>query len=144
MKRILLSLALLAVGSLLVSPARAAEATHVHALLILASDAKKPADAKLAPYEAELQRNLPESSFRFVGEGSGNAPVKLNLGQGHTLELTVEKRDSEGIHVKVLWARPDNKPGIKGGFVLPPGTPLVLGRRPAGDGEVPIVLVICK
>ena len=50
--------------------ALAADGTSVHAVLIMATDEKAPADPRLAPYEAELQRNLPLSSFRFLGEGS--------------------------------------------------------------------------
>jgi hypothetical protein len=143
MKRILQSLALLLVGPLFATAAHAADDTHVHALLIMASDAKKPADPKLAPYEAELQRNLPESSFRLVSEGTGTAPARISLGQGDTLELIVEKRDSEGLHFKARWMKGDNL-FFGGGFVMSPGTPLVLGRRPAGDGDVPIMLVIVK
>jgi hypothetical protein len=128
-------------------PARAAETTAVRALLIMASNNKTAADPKLAAYEAELQRNFPESSFRLVSEGStsvsGNTPAKIDLGQGNRLEFDSEKRESDGIHLKVRWMK-GNKPDINGSFVLQPGIPLVLGRRPAGDGDVPIIMVIAK
>jgi len=128
-------------------PARAAESTSIHALLIMASNKKAPGDPKVAPYEAELQRNFPESSFRLVGEGSasvsGTTPAKIDLSQGNRLEFASEKRESDGIHLKVRWTT-GNKNDINGSFVLQPGIPLVLLRRPADDGEVPIILVIAK
>lgn len=125
---------------------RAAEGTAVHAVLIMASNNKAPADPRLAPYEAELQRNLPESSFRLAGEGSttvAGAAAKINLGQGQVVEFEDGKRETDGIHLKVNWMN-GNKPSINGSFVLQPDVPLVLGRRPPGNGEVPIVLVIAK
>src|SRR6185503_5006261 len=125
-------------------PARAAETTSIQALLIMASNKKAPADPKVAPYEAQLQRNFPESSFRLVGEGStsvsGNTPAKIDLAQGNRLEFESERREADGIHLKVRWAKGD----INGSFVLQPGIPLVLIRRPADDAEVPIILVIAK
>ena len=144
--KILLTSALLLAGLLLTPVAWAANGsgTSVQAVLIMASNNKSPADPRLAPYEAELQRNFPESSFRLAGEGStkvtGNTPAKIELGQGHRVEFDSEKREADGIHLKVRWL----KGQINGAFVLQSGIPLALGRRPAGDGEVPIVLVIAK
>jgi hypothetical protein len=125
-------------------PARAAESTVIRAIFIMASNKKAPADPKVAPYEAQLQRNFPESSFRLVSEGAtsvtGNTPAKIELAQGNGLEFESERREADGIHLKVRWKKGD----INGSFVLQPGIPLVLSRRPADDGDVPIILVIAK
>jgi hypothetical protein len=147
MKIILPLFAALLASASMAPLARAADGTALHALLIMASSNKAPADPRLAAYEAELQRNLPESSFRLAGEGSttvsGNNAAKISLGQGQVVSFEDERREADGIHLKVSWMN-GKKPGINGMFVLQPGVPLVLGRRPAGDGEVPIVLVIAK
>jgi hypothetical protein len=138
-----LILAALLASFALALPARAAESITVRAVLIIASDKKGPADPKLAEFEAELQRNAPESSFKFVRDGSvsladgGKGTIPLGSGDGVEVE---GKKTAEGIQVKVRWV----KGGINGTFVLQPGIPLVLGRRPANDGETPIVLVIAK
>lgn len=136
-----------ALSALSLSRAQAAEKTAVHGILIFASNEKAPADPRLAPYEAPLQRNLPESSFRFAGEGSattvdgGRAAVAL--GSGHRLEFEREKEAGPGIRLKIQWIH-GKEVAMSGTFTLQSGVPIVLGRRPSGNGEVPIVLVIAK
>jgi hypothetical protein len=126
--------------------ARAGETTSVHAILINASNAKAAADPKLAPYEAPLQRNLPESSFRYVAEGtasvSGTGHATLSLSRGHRIELDGEK-GAGGIGLKVQWMN-GNTVVMSTSLTLQPGVPAVLGRRPSGDGDTPIVLLIAK
>lgn len=125
---------------------RAADSTAVHAILIMATNEKAAADPKLAPYEAPLQRNLPESSFRYVSEGtasvSGNGHATINLGRGHRIEIDAEK-GGDGIRLKVQWMNGDAVV-MNTTLTLQAGVPAVLGRRPSGDGETPIVLLIAK
>ncbi len=127
--------------------ANAADNASVHAILVIASNAKAPADPRLAPYEAELQRNVPESSFRLAGEGSasvsGNGRATIGLGGGHKVELQGEPGGGAGVKLKVDWLNGRNTV-ISGSFTLERGIPMMLGRRPSGDGEVPIVLLIAN
>lgn len=128
--------------------AHAANAVSVRAVLIMASNTKGPADPRVAPYEAELQRNLPESSFRFVREGvtrvSGRGNASIALSQGHRVEIEGEaSTPQDGITLKVRWMNGDSLV-MRGTLTLERGLPLVFLRRPSGDGEVPIVIVIAK
>lgn len=142
--KLTLSLLLLAAAAL---PARAVAADHasVQAILIIASNQKAPADPKLAPYEAVLQRNVPESSFRSAGEGSasvsGNGHATISLGQGHRIELDAEP--GTGIRIKVQWMNGE-KVVLSTSVTFQPGVPVMLGRRSSNDGDVPIVLLIAK
>jgi hypothetical protein len=147
MKIITLSLSLLFALVVMPRTARAADAVSVRAILITATQEKAPADKRLAPYEATLQRNLPESSFRFVVEGSakitGRGRATISLDRGHRLELEGGERTAHGIKLNVQWMNGktliiDNSPLFR------PGVPVVLGQRPGGDGEVHIVIVIAK
>ena len=127
--------------------ARAADATSVRAVLIMASQEKAPADPRLAPYEPELQRNLPESSFRFIDEGStslsGQSAAAIPLARGHRIELTGGERSGSGIQLGVRWM--NGKTVImNNAFHVQPGRPVVLLRRPRGDSEIPIVIVVAK
>jgi hypothetical protein len=123
--------------------AHAAESISIRALLIMASNSKAPADPKLAAFEAELQRNFPESSFRLMHEGSAtvadNGRASISLGSGDTVEAEA-RRTSAGIQMKLNWAKGE----IATTVVQQAGIPAVLIRRPVGDGKTPIVLVIAK
>jgi hypothetical protein len=125
----------------------AADGASVHAILIIASKEKTPADARLAPYEATLQRNLPESSFRYAGEGTasvaGNGRARISLGPDHRIELQGGNKDAEGFLIKVQWMNGKTLV-MNNSFTFQPGVPVVLGRRPSGDGDVPIVILIAK
>jgi hypothetical protein len=138
--RSLAALLLLALGFLPLS-ARAADRTSVQAILVLASGAKGPADARLAAYESELQRNLPESSFRWSGEGSAQvspgAKATIALGGGHRVEL----EGARGGAVSVSWFHGGNKM-IGTTLTLQPGVPAVLLRRPSGHADVPLVILV--
>jgi len=131
-----------------VSPAvRAADNATVRAILITATNLKREADPKLAPYEAELQRNLPLSSFRYVGEGAtavtAGSKSALSLDRGHRVEFEGEKSGGRGIRMKVLW-QSGRTVIMNTTLTLQPGVPAVLGRRPSGDGETPIILLIAR
>ena len=121
-----------------------ADGASIHAILITASKEKAPADPKLAPYEATLQRNVPESSFRMTAEGSasvsGGGKATITLGGGHRLELEHEG----GGRLKVQWMNGSNVVISTSLSNLQPGVPVFLGHRPSDDREVPIVLVIPK
>ncbi len=132
--------------TLLPQAAHAADGVSVRAILIIASTAKGGSDAKLAPYEETLRRNLPFESFRYAGEGttsvSGGQKATVSIGRGHKLELDSEKGGGRGIRVKVRWLD-GGRELMTTALVLQPGVPAVLGRR--GDqAEVPVVLVIAN
>lgn len=125
--------------------AAAADAANVQVLLVVASNEKGPADRRLAPYEAELQRNLPESSFRLAGEGSatvtGDRPVSVALAQGHRIEFRREA--GGGIALAVQWKN-GNETLVRGTMHAVPGKPFVMLWRPKSGSEVPLVIVVAK
>ncbi len=128
--------------------ARGADGASVHAILIIATKEKAAADPRLAPYEATLQRNLPESSFRLHHEGratvGGGRATRSTLALGtHRLELEGGTRDADGIRIKVRWLN-GSTAVMSNTFSLQPGVPVVLGLRPSNDGEIPIVIVIAQ
>jgi hypothetical protein len=130
------------------SVSRAADQASVHAILITASKEKAPADRRLAPYEATLQRNLPESSFRFVAEGTASVAgsgtrASISLGSGHAVQLQGGSRDGDGISIKVRWMSGRNVV-MNNSFTFQPGVPIVLGQRSNDDADVPIVILIAK
>lgn len=148
MKTIQLALALVLAVFAMPPSATAAPAggASVRAILITATNQKQEADPKLAAFEAELQRNLPLSSFRYVTEGraaiaaAGHAAIAL--GRNHRLQLEGSK-GAGGIQLKVQWFS-GKEVVMNLGLTLQPGVPAVLGRRPSGDGEAPIVLLIAN
>jgi len=133
--------------SVLTPAIRAADNASVRAILITATNLKREADPKLAPYEAELQRNIPLSSFRYVGEGTtavtagGKAVIALE--RGNRIELDGERSGGRGIRLKVVW-QSGRTVVMNTTLTLQPGVPAVLGRRPSGDGETPIILLIAR
>jgi hypothetical protein len=148
MRTITLTLSLLLGLVAMPAPARAAEAASVQAILINATKEKAPADRRLAPYEETLQRNLPESSFHLVSEGSAsvvgpNGRATISLGGAHRIELEGGAKDAEGIHLKIQWLN-GKTVVMNNSFTLRPGVPVVQLLRPSDDGKVPIVIVIAK
>lgn len=148
MRILTIALSLLFAVAALPPLSRAADGASIRAILVIASKEKAPADARLAPYEATLQRNLPESSFRFGGEGSAtvagnNSRASISLGSGHRVELQSGAKDADGIVVKVQWMN-GKTVVMNNSFTFQPGVPVVLGRRPSGDGNVPIVILIAQ
>jgi hypothetical protein len=146
MRKTLVTLSLLLVTLAVPLSARAAEGATVKAILIIATQEKSSADPRLAPYEATLQRNLPESSFRYVGQGSASVAGKggrasISLGNGHRVELAGGSKDDDGILLKVRWMN-GRTVVMNNSFTFQPGVPVVLGRRPRSDGNVPIVILI--
>ncbi len=125
----------------------AADNATVRAILINATNLKREADPKLAPYEAELQRNLPLSSFRYVGEGaaaiSAGGRATVTLAGGHRLELEGERSGGRGIRLKVQWLS-GRAVVMNTVLTLQSGVPAVLGRRPSNDRETPIILLIAR
>ena len=126
----------------------AADQASVHVILITASKEKAPADQRLAPYEATLQRNLPESSFRFAAENKAslagkNSRASITLAGGHRVELEGGAKDADGISIKVRWLH-GKAVVMTNAFTFQPGVPIVLGQRSKDDGEVPIVILIAR
>jgi hypothetical protein len=148
MKIIQLTLALLVAAIALPQGVQAAaEAASVRAVLITATNQKAPADPRLAPYEAELQRNIPLSSFRFVSDGSatvsGPGRASISLARGHRVDVEGNKGPT-GIKLRVIWMNGANTV-MDTGLTLQPGVPAVLGRRSSDDEkETPIILLIAK
>lgn len=138
----------LVLGLSVLAPAiRAADNASVRAILITATNLKREADPKLAPYEAELQRNIPLSSFRYVGEGatavSAGDKAVIALDRGNRVEFQGERSGGRGIRLKVVW-QSGRTVVMNTTLTLQPGVPAVLGRRPSGDGETPIILLIAR
>ena len=129
-----------------VASARAADGVSVQAVLITASKEKSAADPRLAPYEATLQRNLPDSSFRFATEGSTTAtprrPSSIALGR-YRIQVEGGEKTPEGIRLSVQWMSGKDVL-MNNSFMLQPGKPVVLLRRPSDDSEVPLVIIIVK
>ncbi len=117
----------------------------VRAILIHASNKKGGVDRKLAMYEAELRRNLPFDTFRLEGEGTtivadgGHSTLALN----HGYRLEIDDEAGEGLRLKVKWMK-GSEVVISTNLVLIPGTPGVLVRRGANDGDVPVILLIAR
>jgi hypothetical protein len=123
----------------------AAPGTSVHAILISATKTKGPADPGLAAYEAELQRNFPESSFHLVDQGDatvsgGPATIKFSGGNNLNIEATKSAQD---IQLKMRWMRGSTLI-LDTTISRPPGVPGLLVHRPADDRELSIVLVIAR
>ncbi len=135
--------------SLIHLPARAAEAAHVRAILVQASNQKGGSDARLAAYEPTLRRILRFESYKLVGEGSaslGSGAGSVSLGQGHVLALEAESgggrgKGGGGVRVKVDW-KINGRSQIDTGLVLKPGVPAVLGGPASGNGEVWAVILV--
>ncbi len=138
----LLALGLAFVGAV---AAHAAQPTSIRAILITASNDKAESDPRLKPYEAELQRNLVFSSFRYVNESSAPVPANgrstLQLADGHALELEVEK--GGGVRVRVVWTH-RGAAMMTTSLPLRAGAPAVLVRRGGKDDNVPVVLVFAR
>lgn len=148
MKTISLILSLLCAALVLPQHTRAADGASVHAILIIASKEKAAADPRLAPYEATLQRNLPESSFRFGGEGRAtlgtkNSRATIALGGAHRVELEGGTKDADGIRITVRWLN-GGKTVMSNTLPFQPGVPVVFGARPSNDTDIPIVIVIAN
>ncbi len=121
-------------------------AAEIDALLVTASKAPGPSDARLKPYEATLRRILRFESFRLVGEGSAqlSAPGKgqIALGGGHQLLLEIAGENSG--RIDATW-RHGKRVLMRTGLSLRPGVPAVLGGPETGRrGEVYAVIVVTK
>ncbi len=127
-------------------PARAAEAIALHAILITASNDKTGSDPKLAAYEAELQRNLVFSAFRYAGEGNaqlaGGKGTTLSLQRGHRLEIEGTKSGSSS-RLSIKWTH-GSTVLMNTTLQVTASAPAVLVRRGGNDSEVPVVLLFAK
>jgi hypothetical protein len=128
------------------SAPKSAKSSHsVSAILITASNQKGGVDRKLEAYGAELRRNLPFDTFRFVSEGTASLPEggrgTVTFAGGHRLEL--EDEPGDGIRLKVYWMT-GSEVVISTTLTLNPGIPGVLVRRGAKDGDVPVVLLVAR
>ena len=120
----------------------------VEGLFILATNAKVPADPRLKEYEAELQRNIPESSFKLISQGSSSvsnvSPGVIAFDRLQRVELRTEKLPKPGLHLNVQWMH-GVEPVIGGVFTFKPGVPVVLMRRPpTGKGDLSIIILIAR
>lgn len=150
-----LALALLAAVPMIAPTAAAAPAakpgkaasTPVRAILVYASNKKEKGgvDRRLAPYAENLKRNLPFDTFRHGGEGSALLPkdgtATITFAGDHRIEL----RDEPGADLRLAtyWMK-SAEVIVSTTLTLVPGVPAVLVRRGAGDGEVPVVLLIAR
>ncbi|MFZ5494834.1 MAG: hypothetical protein ACOZE5_05790 [Verrucomicrobiota bacterium] len=145
MKTILRLFLLLTALTVLLGSVRA-ESAAIQGILLTASNEPGQTDRRLAPYEATLRRILRFETFRFVGEDRATLDVpasgSLSLGDGHELEIAVERNDGKSVHVKVRWTA-GGRPLMHTGLALRPGVPAVLGGPSTGNkGEVYAVILI--
>ncbi len=126
--------------------ALAAESVSLHAILITASNDKTGSDPKLAAYEAELQRNLVFSAFRYVGEGNaqlaGGKSTTLTLPRGHRLEIEGGKSGGSS-RLSIKWTQ-GSTVLMNATLQVTASAPAVLVRRGENDSEVPVVLLFAK
>ena len=120
----------------------------IEGLFIIATHAKLPADPRLSAYEAELQRNLPESSFRLIAQGSSLISSKragvIVFDPQQRVELRREHLAKPGMHLNVQWMQ-GREPLVGGVFTVKPGIPIVLMHRPPSDETgLPIVVLVAK
>ncbi|MBL9199210.1 MAG: hypothetical protein JNL39_01835 [Opitutaceae bacterium] len=124
---------------------KSAAATQVRAILVYASNKKGGVDRRLAAYADNLKRNLPFDTFRFGGEGastlSKGGHATITFAGDHRVELQDDPGD--GLRLKAYWMK-SSEVIISTTLTLVPGVPGVLVRRGAGDGEVPVVLLIAR
>jgi hypothetical protein len=144
----IISLLFLAAFLVLPRDAVAAEGghTHVHALLVIASNQRGASDARLSGYEPTLRSFLRFESYRFAGEASANlatpGKASASLGSGHSLELETEKSNGGGVRLRVDW-RKGGRSLINSVLSLRPDVPAVLGGPSTGkEGEVWAVILI--
>jgi hypothetical protein len=71
----------------------------------------------------------------------GKAVIALE--RGNRIELDGERSGGRGIRLKVVW-QSGRTVVMNTTLTLQPGVPAVLGRRPSGDGETPIILLIAR
>ncbi len=127
-------------------PARAAESIALHAVLITASNDKTGSDPKLAAYEAELQRNLVFSAFRYAGEGhaqlASGKSTTLGLPRGHRLEIEGTKSGGAS-RLSIKWTQ-GSTVLMNTTLQVTASAPAVLVRRGGNDSEVPVILLFAK
>lgn len=137
--RLILFLAALLMLPALVSAASSPGLGRVRAILIVASNAKGPADPKLAEYDANLRRILRFESFRWVAEGSAVVPetgsATVTLVRDHKVELT-----GDGKAIRATWFEGSRKVIA---LALPDGRPSILGGPAWNDqGEVCAIILV--
>ncbi len=130
----------------LATVARAADRATIQGILISASSERGETDRRLAPYEPTLRRILRFESYRFLGEDSASLDAgesdRISLGNGHELEVAIERVDGNAIHVRVRWSG-GGRTLMNTGLVLRAGVPAVLGGPSTGNkGEVYAVILV--
>lgn len=139
---ILFSLVALAVTSAGI----AADTIQATGILVAASNEKRDPDPKLRQYEPTLRRVLRFESYRHLGAGRTriDAPGagRLSLGQGQSVELSVESMKGDQIRARVRWLDGD-RTLMNTVLVLRRGVPAVLGgpARRGGDEVLAVILV---
>jgi hypothetical protein len=122
-----------------------AASTQVRAILVFASNKNGGVDRRLAAYADNLKRNLPFDTFRYGGEGASALPkdgtATITFAGDHRVELQDEPGDD--LRLKTFWMK-SSEVIISTTLTLVPGVPGVLVRRGAGEGEVPVVLLIAR
>jgi hypothetical protein len=139
--RLTLTAVVLALFGLPALCAADANRATIHAILVIASNERGPADPQLAPYESNLKRTLRYESFRFAGEGSAavapGGTAVVTLPNNNRLEVQAERGDGRGTRLKVRYGGTD--------VAIPPGKTVILAGRPAGKaGEISAVIVTAE
>lgn len=146
LKLLFLILSALAVASI----ASAADSSTINArgILVAASNDKRDSDPRLAEYEPTLRRVLRFESYRYLGSGGTRASApgdaRFSLGQGHSIELSVESVNGDRIRARVRWLDGD-RTLMNTVLVLRRGVPAVLGGPArAGGNDVLAVIVVAS
>lgn len=145
MKLKILTFALAAIA--LTTAGFAADTVEARGILVGASNEKRDSDPRLARYEPTLRRVLRFESYRYLGGGSARAEAggeaSMALGQGHTLDISIESVKGDQIRARVRW--------LDGGralmntvLVLRRGVPAVLGGPRRDGGEVLAVILVAS
>ena len=128
----------------------AADSASINArgILVAASNEQRESDPRLAEYEPTLRRVLRFESYRYLGSGGARASApgdaRFSLGQGHSIELSVESVNGDRIRARVRWLDGD-RTLMNTVLVLRRGVPAVLGGPArAGGNDVLAVIVVAS
>ena len=121
------------------------DAIRARGILVAASNEKRDSDARLSEYVPILRRVLRFESYRFLGSGSGPAPegasTSVSLGDGHSLQITVESIKGDQIRARVSWLG-GGRTIMNTVLVLRRGVPAVFGGPKDGNEVLAVIMVV--
>lgn len=142
--RPLAAFALLLAAAFALAASARADTLSIAATLVLGSNEGKGIDGGLSRYEEHLKRVFPFDTFTLYGSASGSiaspGSSALNLGQGHSLELTSSEAGGEKVRLAARWSK-GGRVLISTTVVASKGQPTVLGGPAQGSGKLILLLV---